>query len=120
MNEKIVNFRDLQIWQLGIEIAKNIYSVTNSFPKSELFSIISQMRRASVSIASNIAEGFNRIHNSEYKHFLYITLGSCSELETQIEISFVLGYITSLQKNQLLEQLDHESRMVRNLIKKLK
>lgn len=77
------------------------------------------MQRPVVSIPSNIAEGFNRYQNKEYKQFLYISLGSCAELETQIEIASELNYINKKQKEGLLEKLDYESRMLRNLIKKL-
>lgn len=116
---KIKNFRDLQIWQLAKTIVVETYKTTSSLPKAEIFGITSQMRRSTLSIPSNIAEGFNRFHNSEYRQFLYIALGSCGELETQIEISSDLGYITPKRKTDLFEMLNHESRMIRNLIKKL-
>jgi four helix bundle protein len=77
------------------------------------------MRRAAVSIPSNVAEGFRRQHNKEYKQFLYISLGSCAELETQITISKELGYLADNVEAQLLEGLDHISRMISNLLKKL-
>ena len=82
MTEKIKNFQDLRIWQIGIEVVKDIYVLTKKFPKEELYGLTSQMRRSAVSIPSNIAEGFRRYHNKEYKQFLYIVLGSCAELET--------------------------------------
>ncbi len=94
-------------------------SITKTFPREEQYGLISQMRRAAVSIPSNIAEGFNRYHNKEYRHFLYVTLGSCAELETQVELSRDLGYVSDIVRDELLEQLDFESRMLRNLIKKL-
>ncbi len=116
---KIRNFRDLDVWKKGIEIVKNVYKTTIGFPKQEFYGLASQMQRSSVSIPSNIAEGFNRFHNKEYKQFLYIALGSCAELETQIEIAVELRYINEQRKSFLLEKLDHESRMLMNLIKKL-
>lgn len=119
MDEKIRNFRDLNVWKKGIEIVKNVYETTRGFPKQEFYGLANQMQRCSVSIPSNVAEGFNRLHNKEYKQFLYITLGSCAELETQIEIAAELKYIAQQKKTFLLEYLDHESRMLRNLIKKL-
>lgn len=76
MEEKIKSFKDLKIWQKGIEIVKDVYDITKSFPKEELYGLTSQMRRCVVSIPSNIAEGFKRYHNKEFKQFLYITLGS--------------------------------------------
>jgi len=118
-DNKIRNFRDLEVWKKGIEIAKDIYQMTGQFPREEVYGLTSQMRRASVSIPSNIAEGFNRLHNKEYRQFLYVALGSCAELETQVEIAGELKYIDDKGKTGLLEKLDHESRMLRNLIKKL-
>ena len=119
MNEKIRNFRDLDIWKLGKEIVLDVYNITEKFPKEEMYGLASQMRRSAVSLPSNIAEGFNRYHNKEYRQFLYVGLGSCAELETQVEISFELSFIDIMIKEALLEKLDHESRMMRNLIKKL-
>jgi four helix bundle protein len=87
MAKKIETYRDLHIWNLGIELVKDIYKSTESFPKHELYGIVGQMRRSAISIPSNIAEGFKRYHNKEYRQFLYVTLGSCAELETQITIS---------------------------------
>ena len=119
MIEKIRNFKDLDVWNKGIEIVKDVYKTTDSFPKREFYGLASQMRRCSISIPSNIAEGFNRFHNKEYRQFLYIALGSCAELETQIEIAGELRYVDEQRKAYLLEKLDHECRMLRNLIKKL-
>jgi four helix bundle protein len=116
---KIKNFRDLDVWRLAMEIVVDSYKYTKSFPKEEVYGLVSQMRRAALSIASNIAEGFNRYHNKEYRQFLYIALGSCAELETQIEVSLLLGYITQAVRDKIIEKLDHESRMLRNLIKRL-
>jgi len=120
MTQKVRNFRDLDIWKKGIEVVKDVYNHTNHFPKEELFGLARQMRRSAISIPSNIAEGFNRLHNKEYKHFLYIALGSCAELETQVEIASELKYFNEQTKFKLLEKLNHESRMLSSLIKKLK
>jgi four helix bundle protein len=84
-----------------------------------VFGLSSQMRRSAVSMPSNIAEGFNRFHNKEYAHFPYVALGSCAELETQIEIASELAYMSAETKSSLLEKLDHETRILRNLVKKL-
>lgn len=116
---KIQNFRDLDIWKMGKALVIEIYNATKQFPKEELFGIVSQMRRSAVSIPSNVAEGFNRFYNKEYKQFLFTALGSCAELETQVEISNELGYINDTLTSNILEKLDHETRMIRNLIKKL-
>jgi four helix bundle protein len=116
---KIKNFRDLEIWRLSMEIIVETYEQTKRFPKEEMFGLVSQMRRAALSIASNIAEGFNRYHNKEYRQFLYVALGSCAELETHIEVCVLLKYISPQNKDIILEKLDHESRMINNLIKRL-
>lgn len=116
---KIKNFRDLDVWRLAMEIVADVYEYTKTYPKDEVYGLVSQIRRSAVSIASNIAEGFNRYHNKEYKQFLYIALGSSAELETQIEVSTILGYISQATKDKIIEKLDHEERMLRNLIKRL-
>ena len=116
---KIKDFRDLDIWKVGKEIAVEVYEISKNFPKEELYGLVTQMRRASVSIPSNVAEGFNRQHNKEYRQFLYIALGSCAELETQLEVSCDLGFLTSVVRDQFLKKLNYESRMLQNLIKKI-
>lgn len=113
------NFRDLDVWKKGMEIAREVYRTTRAFPEKEQYGLANQMQRSAVSIPSNIAEGFNRYHNKEYRQFLYVALGSCAELETQIEIAADLRHVDDSRKGFLLERLDHESRMLRNLIKKL-
>jgi four helix bundle protein len=115
----IKTFRDLTIWQKGIELVDCVYQVTKIFPKEEIYGLASQMRRAAISIPSNVAEGFRRFHNKEYKQFLYISSGSCGELETQVTIARKLNYINESQETALLEKLDHIGRMITNLIKKL-
>ena len=119
MEEKNNSFKDLRIWQKGIEIVSDIYILTKKFPKEELFSLTSQLRRSVISIPSNIAEGFKRFHNKEYKQFLFITLGSCAELETQIIIAKELKYINENEEAKLVEKLDHIGKMISSLIKKL-
>jgi four helix bundle protein len=116
---KIETYRDLEIWQKGIDVVKEIYTLTAKFPKEESYGLTSQMKRAAISIPSNAAEGFRRQYNKEFKQFLYIVLGSCAELETQITISRELGYIESQKEKDLIENLDHICRMTSNLIKKL-
>ena len=119
MTEKIKNFQDLRIWQIGIEVVKDIYILTKKFPKEELYGLTSQMRRSAVSIPSNIAEGFRRYHNKEYRQFLYITLGSCAELETQIIIANELDCINETNKTELIEKIKYICRMTVKLINKL-
>ncbi|MDD5085945.1 MAG: four helix bundle protein [Candidatus Omnitrophica bacterium] len=94
--------------------------MVKEFPKQEFYGLSFHMQKSAVSIPSNVAEGFNRFYNKEYKQFLYIALGSCAELETQIEIASELRYTSNERKQVLLEKIDHECRMLTNLIKKLR
>jgi len=87
-----MNHKDLEVWKESMLLAKEAYLLTKSFPKEELYGITSQIRRASVSVPSNIAEGAARSSDKEFIQFLYISLGSLSELETQILLSRDLGY----------------------------
>ena len=118
MESKIQRFRDLKVWQKGVELVKEIYKITKNFPKEELYGLSSQMRRASVSIPSNIAEGFRRRYAKEYKQFLRIALGSCAELETQVVIAKELKYIDANQEGAV-ELIDHICRMIVNLEKRI-
>ena len=79
---KIRNFQDLEIWQRSIQLVEEVYRLTKSFPRDELYGLTSQLKRSVVSIPSNIAEGFNRNHKAEFKQFLHISLGSCAEVLT--------------------------------------
>jgi four helix bundle protein len=114
---KIRNFKDLKIWQRGVELVKLIYVITNSIPVDEKYGIVSQMRRSAVSVPSNIAEGFMRRHNKEYKQFLYIALGSLGELETQIIISKELNFTTTDHYTGTLSAIDELNKMTTGLIK---
>ncbi len=116
---KVKDYKDLKVWQKGIEIVDKVYAVTATFPREELYGMVIQMRKAAVSIPSNIPEGFVRQHNKEYKQFLYISLGSCAELDTQSIIAHRRNYITKEKLEDLAEDINHESRMLVNLIGKL-
>jgi four helix bundle protein len=119
MRGKIKTYRDIDIWNRAIEVVKDVYRLTEKLPKQEMYGLVSQMRRSAVSIPSNVAEGFRRFHNKEYRQFLYTSLGSCAELETQLTIAKELKYIHTEAEDRLLEKLDHICRMISNLIKKL-
>ena len=99
---KIKSFKDLKIWQKSVQLVEEIYTISRSFPKEEMYGLQSQLRRSAVSIPSNIAEGFARLHNREYRNFLYISLGSCAELTTQIIIASRLKYIEQAKADTLL------------------
>ncbi len=117
---KVKNYKELKVWQQGVDIVDKVYQLTDIFPDSERFGLISQMRRAAVSLPSNIAEGFMRQHSKEYIQFLYISLGSCAELETQLIISWRRKYIEQNSLESMQENIEYESRMLRNLIKNLR
>lgn len=114
---EIETHKDLEIWQKGIELVEKIYKLTSTFPKEEIYGIISQLRRASISYPSNIAEGAARSSRKEFIQYTYIALGSLSELDTQIIISSRLGY--HIDKN-LLDEIELLRRMTLNFIKYLK
>ena len=109
--------KDLDVWKLGIDLVEEVYKASRSFPKEELYGLTSQMRRSAVSIPSNIAEGAARKGNPEYIQFLYIALGSISELETQIIIASRLNYIS---ENDLMDRINTIGKKLINLIKFLK
>ena len=116
----IKSYKDLEAWKKSIELVKKIYVITKKFPKDEVYGLTNQMRRSAVSIPSNIAEGKTRQHANEYIQFLYIALGSCAELETQLIIAEKLRYISKQAASSLADDIDHISRMLRNLIKTIK
>jgi four helix bundle protein len=92
-NHKAVqSFRDLEIWQRGMELAVTVYRLTQGFPREEVFGISPQLRRAAISIPSNIAEGQGRLNTREFRQFLSVARGSNCELQTQLEIARTLGF----------------------------
>jgi len=99
---KTKSFKDLIVWQKSYQLVLQIYRITKRFPKSEIYGLSQQMRKASISIPSNIAEGYGRKHKAEYEQFLSIAYGSLLELETQFLLAKDLGYIN---KNQTIENL---------------
>ena len=114
------SYKQLQVWQKGVAIVKHIYKVTEWLPKQEQFGLVGQMRRAAVSIPCNIAEGFARQTTTrDYAHFLSMAMGSCAELETHVVIASELMWLSAEQVKALEEELDHESRMLKALIKSL-
>ncbi len=103
---KTKSFKDLIVWQKSYQLVLEIYKITKEFPKEEVYCLVQQIRRASIAIPSNIAEGYGRQHNKEYKQFLSIAYGSLCELETQYLLSLDLDY---LKKNELIEGLMKET-----------
>lgn len=107
-------------WQESVSLATHIYQITEAFPKSEVYGLTSQMRRAVVSVPSNIAEGAARFYAKEFVQFLSIAGGSLSELDTQVEIAANLGYLTQQQKEMVDERIDSISVKLAGLINKLR
>ena len=109
--------KNLVVWQKSMKLVTRLYEVTRTFPKEELFGITSQMRRAAVSIPSNIAEGYGRVYGKETLRFLSNALGSASELETPLEICFRLGLAPDADLYELMNLTNEILRMLAALIK---
>jgi four helix bundle protein len=114
------SFKDLVAWQRSIELTVDVYRFTSKFPESERFGLTNQMRRASVSIASNIAEGYGRATKGEYVQFLGYARGSCSELETQIVIAKKLGFGILLDLDSTESHCNDVSRLLGALMKSIR
>lgn len=112
-------YKDLIVWQKSMVLCTNVYKMTKLFPKDELYGIVSQMRRSSVAIPSNIAEGYRRGHRLEYLQFLRVSYGSASELETQLIVSLNINYLTENQYNELNNLLEEVLKMLNKLISSL-
>lgn len=106
------NFRNLKVWQKAIELSTKIYSLTKNFPAEEKFGIISQIRRAAVAIASNIAEGAGRNSEKEFCYFLQVSLGSSYEMETQIVIAGNLNFLNDEAFNDTIISITEIKRMI--------
>ena len=108
----IKSFRDLRVWRAAVDVVESVYRLTQGFPKQEAYGLTSQIRRAAISIPSNIAEGHTREHNKEFLHHLSVAQASLAELETQLEIAKRLEYITSEELSQVLQQLSSVGRQL--------
>ncbi len=113
------SFRDLQIWQRGLDLSILIYNYTVDFPKEEQFGLTSQLRRASTSVPLNIAEGWGRGSNKSFANFLKIARGSLFEVETILEICCRLDYINNETINTLRNEIEQIGKMINSFIKKL-
>ncbi len=114
------SFRDLAVWQKSIQMAVTVYRLTKGFPKDETYGLSSQMKRAAVSIPSNIAEGHGRLNTPEYRQFLGVARGSNFELQTQLEIARKLEIGESKLLNET-EGLSHEvGKMIYGILERIK
>jgi four helix bundle protein len=114
------NFRNLLIWQKSMSLTTKIYNSTKNFPKEEIFGLTSQIRRSSISIPSNIAEGFGRDSNKEYLRFLNISIGSLFEMQTQLEIAKNIQYLNDEEFNNLYDDSREIERMLVSFVSKIK
>lgn len=117
---EISSYKDLIIWQKGIELAVNVYSLTKNFPDNEKFALSSQVKRSVSSIPANIAEGYGRQSSKSYSHFVKISRGSLFELETHLILAEKLNFIENAELYQKVkEQIIEEGKMLNAFIKKL-
>lgn len=114
------NFRNLIVWQKAMTLVTNVYQATQHLPREESFGLTSQIRRSSISIPSNIAEGYGRNSDTELSRFLNITIGSLFELQTQLEIAYNIGYLNQELFNNLFDQSREVEIMLSSLNKKVR
>jgi four helix bundle protein len=117
---RVQSYRDLIVWQKSVELVLEIYRATQDFPRAETYGLVSQLRRAAVSVPSNVAEGHARLSTGEYKQFLGHARGSLMEIETQILISQRLGYMNSGQSNILLNRATEVGKVLNGLLSSLR
>jgi four helix bundle protein len=116
----IQSYKELIVWQKAMILVQEIYHLTRSFPKDEVFILVPQLRRAVISVPSNIAEGYGRKSSKEYSQFYAIAYGSCLELETQLLIAQRLGYINSQQADKAFALIKEVSSMLNAMLSKLR
>ncbi|MGB9613530.1 MAG: four helix bundle protein [Candidatus Margulisiibacteriota bacterium] len=120
MKSDIRDYKDLVVWQKAYELCVEVYKATRDFPRSELYGMVLQLRRAAVSIPSNLAEGHTRQHTGEFIQFIYTALGSSSELETHLMISLELKYLKENEFENLSKRLIEIRKMLNGLINSLR
>lgn len=117
---KVSSFEELEVWQKGVELCENIYTINNTNALNKDFALRNQLRKSAISIPSNIAEGFEREGNNQLIYFLTIAKGSCGELRTQIYLTFKIGMIDSKTQDQLKEKCIVISKQLSSFKKYLK
>jgi len=117
---KTRHFRDLIVWQRSMKLAAVVYAATKDFPKDEMFGLTSQIRRAAVSVPSNIAEGHGRLTDNGFAVFLGQARGSLFEVETQIELASALGYMKAADAKKMIADCDEVGKMLNGLMNTLK
>ena len=114
-SKNLKSYRDLDVWKASMALVKSVYLLTTDFPKSEIYGLTSQIRRAAVSIPSNIAEGYGRVHRGDYVHHLSIAQASLCELETQLILGVDLGF----SRRELAQKVWKDSQEVGKMLSKL-
>jgi len=113
-------FKDLEVWKISVEMVREIYEMTENFPKNEQFGLVNQIRRSAVSIPSNIAEGAGKNTNRDFNRFISIASGSCNELETQLIISQELNFISKDEYTEMGGKLNRIQNMIFGLQQSLR
>lgn len=116
---EIRSYRDLRVWQEGMNIAQACYHITKTFPREEIYGMTSQIRRAATSIPANIAEGYGREYRNEYTQFLRIAQGSLKELETHLLLAVRVELTTAREADPILSRCESLGKMLRSLIRSL-
>ena len=116
MSDGINSYRDLKVWQRGMDLCATIYKLTQKFPADERFGLTAQLRRGSVAIPSNIAEGYGRMHTGDYRRLLTMAFGSLMQVETQLLLAERFGLV---EVKEALDQCDQLGRMLNKLISKI-
>jgi four helix bundle protein len=106
------NFKELKIWQRSMSLAEEVYKITADFPKEERYGLTSQLKSCAVSVPSNISEGAGRGTNKQFKYFLEISMGSCNELQTQLELSKRFNYITQEPADKIIDEVFQVYKMI--------
>ena len=119
-DKKSRSYQDLEVWKSSIELVKVIYEATKGFTSSEVYGLTNQLRKAAVSIPSNIAEGQGRISSKEFGQFLSISIGSLAEVETQLILAREIDYLAQEKLTPLLIKIDHIRKMAKALLKSIK
>jgi four helix bundle protein len=114
------SYKDLLVWQRAMNLVTNVYNLIKTFPKEEIYGLSGQLRRAIVSVPSNIAEGQGRDSVKEFIHYLSISYGSLMEVETQLQIAANLGYLKQVEVDKLLEQTAEVGRLLNGLSRSLR
>jgi four helix bundle protein len=120
MGNGIRNFKDLEIWKRSIRLAKETYLLSEAFPRTELYGLTNQLRRAAISVPSNIAEGHRRKYTKEFSQFLHVALGSLAEIETLLVLAVELKFASQDKIFPLQKEIEELSKMTNSLLSKLR